>query len=183
MLFAIPPNIDLLVTRAIQSFQPAWLTVIMEIFTHFTIPAVLVIIVLAYLGKFHHRYSHSTKIRVLLFSAGNLLTPALKFVFARPRPSADLVDVFLSESDYSFPSGHTIGIILFAAAIVLLFYRKKSNFRFWLIGINLLLILVISYSRIYLGVHWFTDILGGTLFALIWIWISHYLVKIFTRHK
>ena len=34
MLFAIPPNIDLLVTRAIQSFQPAWLTVIMEIFIH-----------------------------------------------------------------------------------------------------------------------------------------------------
>ena len=177
MLFAIPPEIDLLITQTIQSFQPRWLTITMEVFTFFTIPAVLVIIVLAYLGKFHHRYSHNTKLKVLLISAGNLLTPILKLVFSRPRPTVDLVKVFVFESDHSFPSGHTIGIFLFVAVMILLFYRKKSNFRFWLVGLSLLLILVISYSRIYLGVHWFTDILGGMLFASFWIWLSHLLAK------
>ncbi|MFA6588529.1 MAG: phosphatase PAP2 family protein [Patescibacteria group bacterium] len=177
MLFAIPPNIDLVITQAIQSYQPGWLTAILKIFTYATIPAVLVIIILAYLGFFHHHYAHQTKLKILLISAGNLLTPLLKMFFARPRPTADLVQVFLHESDYSFPSGHTIGIILFIAAIILLFYRKKSAFRFCLIGLCVLLTLIIPYSRIYLGVHWFTDILGGIFFSGLWIWLSHLLAK------
>jgi undecaprenyl-diphosphatase len=183
MLFTIPPNVDLVITRAIQAYQPGWLTVILEFFTYITIPTVLVIVILAYLGFFHHHYSHQTKLKILLISAGNLLTPVLKIIFSRPRPTSDLVHIFVTESDHSFPSGHAAGIILFAAAIILLFYNKKSIYRYWLVLVNVLLILIICFSRIYLGVHWFTDIIGGIVFALLWIWISHFLAQRLIPHK
>jgi undecaprenyl-diphosphatase len=100
----------------------------------------------------------------------------LKPLFARPRPfileawsgKFNYPNLIPRPSDYSFPSGHTSSS--FAAAVVLLFTRKK-----WLSIPALMLAFLIGFSRIYVHVHYATDVLAGilvgTLFALTAVFI------------
>lgn len=91
------------------------------------------------------------------FIIGNLI---LKNVIARERPYTinEIIPLIKKPSDYSFPSGHTLAS--FEAAITIFFYNKK-----WGAG-ALLLASVIAFSRMYLYVHFPTDILGGILLAM-----------------
>ena len=96
----------------------------------------------------------------LLLSTGlNLL---LKELFARERPD---LGSLLVESSYSFPSGHAM--INATLYLILLYYAwhhlKKPVWRFLAAAVCLALPLAISYSRVYLGVHFASDVLGGFL--------------------
>lgn len=96
---------------------------------------------------------------VLLVAGG--LNRWLKAVIERPRPEGNRL---LEETSLSFPSGHAMGSIAFYGFLIYLTWRltpKNPGLR-WLITILLLLlILSIGYSRVYLGVHYPSDILAG----------------------
>lgn len=173
----MPLSIDISFSHCIQSFHPAWLTDILLFITYLTLPAVLVLLIIAYVGFFHHHYNMRTKIVVLLLCFGNALSPILKILFARSRPTSNFVHVFLRETDFSFPSGHAMGITLFCSILFVLFYKSRNKNRSWLIWLCALFIALVSYSRIYLGVHWLTDILGGCAFAGVWIALSYLIIK------
>ena len=87
----------------------------------------------------------------------------LKDFFARPRPfnvSSELVTLIKHPSSFSFPSGHTSGS--FSAALVLYHMMSKK------IGVPaVVLATMIAFSRMYIGVHYPTDILGGIVVAII----------------
>ncbi|MFZ0185189.1 MAG: phosphatase PAP2 family protein [Nitrosotalea sp.] len=116
-----------------------------------------VIILLAVLGKKDGR-----KTAVLLTIAFLILIPlgtVLKNEIDRTRPSSENLLV-RSESDPSFPSGHAV-IVSAGAAILLLRFNKGKQIVFSIIlGIEALLV---SYSRIYVGVHYPLDVVGGIL--------------------
>ncbi len=102
----------------------------------------------------------------------------LKPLIGRPRPfnyndwpiTFDYPDLITRPHDFSFPSGHTSSS--FAAAVVLIFTRKK---QFYIPA--LVLAFLIAFSRIYVHVHYTTDVLagmiGGTLFALLAVFIAN----------
>lgn len=95
---------------------------------------------------------------LLVFLLGNCL---LKPLLARPRPfmqSADVTLLIPPPSDFSFPSGHTYSGI--AAAIVIWYYHRR-----WGIA-AMILALLIAFSRLYLMVHFPSDILGGILLGI-----------------
>jgi undecaprenyl-diphosphatase len=100
----------------------------------------------------------------------------IKISIKRPRPTPSLIAV----SDYSFPSLHALQSIIFFLLVIYLFKDEIKNkfIRASFIILNILLFTLIGFSRIYLNVHWLSDVLAG--FAL-GLYISY--VSLFVRFK
>ncbi|HEY0591353.1 MAG TPA: phosphatase PAP2 family protein [Thermoanaerobaculia bacterium] len=100
---------------------------------------------------------------------GGLLNSALKAYFVRQRP--DLAEAIRQASGYSFPSGHAMGSTIVFGALT---YLALRHFRDWhersaTMAIAISTVLAISLSRIYLGVHWITDVVAGIAAGLVWV--------------
>lgn len=104
-----------------------------------------------------------------------ILTTILKQLYMRPRP-----DNIYGLTDYSFPSAHSsLSVAIFISAfIVLLPYLKKGFNRYFLEFICLFFPLVIGLSRIYMHVHWVSDVIFGWFVGLLCVLMSYYLVCI-----
>ncbi|HSK99876.1 MAG TPA: phosphatase PAP2 family protein [Rubrobacteraceae bacterium] len=97
-----------------------------------------------------------------------LLTTVIKAVFQRVRP--ELVDSAYTASFYSFPSGHaTVAVGFYGVLTVILAYRARGLARWAIAAGGAALVLLIGFSRLYLGVHYPTDVLAGFLTALVWV--------------
>lgn len=97
-----------------------------------------------------------------------VLNNFIKFIFKRERP----VDWFLvNESGYSFPSGHTMAAVCFYGLLIYIIYKSKLAKKYKTILISLLTLLIfgISISRIYLGVHYASDVIGAVVIALVYL--------------
>jgi membrane-associated phospholipid phosphatase len=98
-----------------------------------------------------------------------VLNLALKYLFLRPRP--DLVQAYAHDTGYSFPSGHAMISMAFYGTIAYLLFVALRNWRLRaLVCLGLAIVLVlIGFSRLYLGVHYLTDILGGWAAGGLWL--------------
>lgn len=110
--------------------------------------------------------------RVLYFAVTmigiSVLTSSLKELFERDRPN--LIQEY-DGTGYSFPSGHSTGPMVFYGFIIYLIIRSRFPLvAKWIVGIVLgLLIFLIGFSRIYLGVHYASDVIGGFLLGFAWL--------------
>jgi len=113
----------------------------------------------------------------LLSSLAGLVSTIVKLAVNRPRPGAPFVHVLEKTAQQSFPSGHVIFYTVFFGFLILVMYRRTEIpawIRITVTCISLLLILFVPLSRIYLGAHWFTDVLGGGLLGLICLYVLGY---------
>ena len=94
-----------------------------------------------------------------------LLNQLLKHIIQRPRPTEFRI---IDESGYSFPSGHSMVSAAFYGFLIYLIYKKVKNkyLKYGLITMLTLLIILIGTSRIYLGVHYTSDVLAGFLISI-----------------
>ena len=94
-----------------------------------------------------------------------ILNQLLKFIFERPRPTEYRI---ITETGYSFPSGHSMVSMAFYGFIIYLIYKNVNNkyIKWLVISILSLLIVSIGISRIYLGVHYTSDVLAGFLISI-----------------
>ena len=106
----------------------------------------------------------------LLTLLSGVVVYGLKIAVNRPRPTADLVEVVTNAKFQSFPSGHVTFYVTFFGFLVYLMARLKwkADALRWTVGLfSLTLLLAIPFSRVYLGAHWFTDVLAGFFVGLV----------------
>ena len=114
------------------------------------------------------RHKHSAALLVISTAGGVIINGALKAAFARPRPEIFEWQTLATSS--SFPSGHATAAALVYGTVAYLAARlhKRRWARFLTMFGALLFILLVSASRVYLGVHYPSDVLGGVISGLAW---------------
>ena len=111
-----------------------------------------------------------------------ILNQIIKFIMHRPRPTEFRI---IEETGYSFPSGHSMVSLAFYGYLIYLIYKYINNkhLKRTLIIILSVLICIIGVSRIYLGVHYTSDVLGGFLISFAYLIIYIELVNKFVLEK
>jgi undecaprenyl-diphosphatase len=139
----------------------------------FLIPANLILIFYFLLINKQNWFS----IRVITISISSLvLMLLLKQLFQRKRPLSPLLK---AAKGLSFPSGHAIMAVTFYGLLVyILQHTIESNWvRIFLTILLIILVILIGFSRVYLRVHYASDVLGGFIIGLLWLLISLTVIK------
>jgi membrane protein DedA with SNARE-associated domain len=136
---------------------------------------VLLVSVALTLYLLYRRYWWDLFTFFLLVAGGETTLTILKLLFQRPRPTSQLVAV----QGYSFPSGHAFtAMILYGfLAYIVRKLTKSEALRFLFSSLSIFSILVVGISRIYLNVHWLTDVLGGYASGFAWLVFSIVMVN------
>ncbi len=167
-----------------RSITSPGLTGVMEVFTllgshYFLVPANLLIAAVAYFMR------RDTWFAIKTFSvafSSLLVMFGLKLLFSRPRP---LTPLLKEASGYSFPSGHAFMSFTFFGLLIYLVYNKVENkiVKGILITSLLAITLIVGSSRIYLRVHYFTDVMAGFSLGVIWLVISIWMLNKIEKNK
>ncbi len=133
-----------------------------------------ILLMAALLGVVLFRAGQSWWLLSLLLSVpgGLLLNVAVKNIVRRPRPHFD--DALLTLNTYSFPSGHTAGATVFYGFVTMFLFTLVHDTprRFAIAATAASMVLLVALSRIYLGVHYFTDVTGAMVEGLFWLALS-----------
>lgn len=145
---------------------------------------VVVAVASVFLWLTRHRYS--VYLLLIAVIGQHFLNHLLKSFYGRPRPI--VVPMLDRVSSASFPSGHAMSAIVAYASVAYLVARLEPRplLRRTTAGIAALLIVAIGVSRIYLGVHYPSDVLGGYLAGLAWVAIvitGTAAIRFFARHR
>ncbi|MEK7464028.1 MAG: bifunctional DedA family/phosphatase PAP2 family protein [Patescibacteria group bacterium] len=143
-----------------------WLT-FMNVITNVFSPEMIAAAGLA--AMIYFIYKKSWRYAVITFSSiggGFVLNSIMKALVMRARPET----AFLIETGYSFPSGHAVAATIFFALAIYIFARRIQLlvWRELFIVVCVALGLLVGFSRIYLGVHWVSDVVAGIGFGLFW---------------
>lgn len=124
---------------------------------------------------------YSIKVPVIALG-GVLLMLLMKQFFNRPRPLTPLLEAI---DGFSFPSGHSfMGIVTYGLLILLIWNSSARQLqKIWLIFCLVLLILLIGFSRIYLRVHYFSDVMAGFSAGIIWLSLSLFTIRKIERYS
>lgn len=164
---------DDLLTNGVRSLYPAANSFFLWV-TRFGNAVTVIILLAAFLALFIRgkKYAEAIWLASNLILISGLANPLLKLVFNRERPS---IEHLVVETSYSFPSGHAVtSIMLYGTLIALLpLLIQNKKLVYPLQGLLGLLILAIGVSRIYLGVHFPSDIIGGYALGLAWLFFSY----------
>jgi membrane-associated phospholipid phosphatase len=129
----------------------------------------LIVIALAAAALLAWRGRRADSLLVICASAGVfLLGPLLKALFTRPRPPAH--EYLVAIDSWSFPSGHSLNSMVVLGLLTVLAVRGRTGMtRVLVVAVGALLVLLVGFSRVYLGVHWPTDVLAGWLTGAVWL--------------
>jgi membrane-associated phospholipid phosphatase len=104
-----------------------------------------------------------------------LLNEGLKLIFTRPRPT--LWQSLIQETTYSFPSGHALGSMVLYGCLAYLLAQSYPSRSPLIYGVASVIIIMIGLSRLYLGVHYPTDVIAGYIIGFLWLRICAALFK------
>jgi undecaprenyl-diphosphatase len=153
----------------IEGNVPGWMDGPMRVVTALGYYMVVVPLLAAIVLAFYLKGWRLSAVMLVISTAGGVfLTTVLKGVFRRARP--EIVDSGYAAGFYSFPSGHaTVAVGFYGALALILAYHLRGPARWAVVLLGAALVLLIGFSRLYLGVHYPTDVLAGFLAAPLWL--------------
>ena len=133
----------------------------------------IIIIIITSILLYKYNKKDDLKYFLIIMIIGNITSFTLKLIIARNRP--DILRLMI-ENTYSFPSGHTfITTLLYGSILVLLNKYYKKSYVLWTIyGI---LVMLIMFTRIYLGVHYPSDVLAGFMISISYLVLYTHIIK------
>lgn len=148
---------------------PPWLQEMMRDFTALGGIGVLVLVtcgVATYLIL--ERKRHAAVLLVVATLTGLVISQLAKLGFARPRPDLEPVSTIVMTA--SFPSGHSTmaAVVYLTCGVLIASYRTRRLVKTYVIVLAAMISLLVGFSRIYLGVHWPTDVLAGLCLGAAW---------------
>lgn len=167
-------------TGLYEPLGPPWLAEMMRDITalgSFTVLGLVTFSVAGFLMLTRKRHAAWTV--VLAVTSGTLVSTVLKWLFARPRP--DLVPHATMVYTQSFPSGHAMlsAVVYLTLGALLARTQAEPKVKVYLLLLAMALTLTVGISRVYLGVHWPTDVIAGwavgACWALLWWGITLWL--------
>lgn len=166
------PQIDSFVYTLISNFITPVNTAIFKFFSFFGSEIFIIILCLLVLFLFKKKSRGIGFTFILLLST--LFNQGLKLIVGRERPD---INQLVTESSYSFPSGHTMIITTIVGLFIFYLWNNKKGRHTKKIVITIILTIIaflVMLSRIYLGVHYFSDIIGGITASLLLLAIVYY---------
>lgn len=148
---------------------PKWFEEMMRDITALGGTAVLTLGVLAVTGFLAlMRKAHAAIAVLASVVSGMVLSQAIKWAYARPRP--ELVPHGMETYSASFPSGHSMmaAVVYLTLGALLARHQAQPRMKVYVLVVAMLLTLLVGISRIYLGVHWPTDVLAGWCLGAAW---------------
>ena len=166
----------------IHSFaNPTWDNIMLNV-TRLGGPGIVVSVVIITFGiLWVRRYRQEAKIFFLNCLGGAILSYGLKLAFSKPRPQ--LWKLLVSETSYSYPSGHALGSMVLYGFLAYLLGTHYPQYAKVFYGIAAILIAAIGFSRLYLGVHWPTDVIAGYGVGFLWVTFCTTMLKLQKARK
>lgn len=166
---------DLAITKYIQQYKSPNLDLLMVAISYMG-NNIIAFIMIILLGAYFYIINKRKESLMIFISAFGIYAVGmfLKLLIARPRPDPHLIfQMVVQTTTDSFPSGHVLHFVALYGFLIFLIGTlfKKSIHQQLLMFFLFLLILSIGVSRIYLGAHWFSDVLGSYLFGLVWLFL------------
>jgi membrane-associated phospholipid phosphatase len=176
---------DLYLTRLFQSFHNESSVSVMEWVSYFTDSWRAALLIVAGVIVVWWRLGKLEATLVVAAGLSSLLKFVLKAVVERPRPTPDLIRVLVLEQGNGFPSGHALFAAVFFGLLAYFAFtrlRRRGPWRLipWCF---LVLILLVGASRVYLGVHWPSDVLGGYLVGTVILGILIWFDRVYQREN
>jgi len=168
--------IDTAILQSVQQLISPTMNVIMVTITrtgdpHFTVPLVFAVFALL-LWK---RYRSEAYVFAVNCLGGAVFSTGLKLLFGKVRPA--LWESPIVETTFSYPSGHALGSVVLYGFLGYLLGVRFVQWKALIYGGAIALCLAIGFSRLYLGVHWPTDLLGGYIIGFLWTSSCTYFLK------
>lgn len=119
----------------------------------------------------HKKRAYAWKIAVVSLTSSGFLF-LIKYLVKRPRPDTPLVHAL----HYSFPSGHTFTSITFFGMVVyfVLTYTRNKIMKVFTVALSVLMVLLVGWSRIYLYVHYASDVIAGFCLGIMWLILAYW---------
>jgi len=169
MLEGDTQQFDAFVRAAVHQLATPGLTRLTQVFSFFgSVVAVTAMCVAAICVSLYYRHARTAATLAITMAGVAVLDVVLKHAFHRPRPVAFFG---ATPSTYSFPSGHALGSFCFYAmlAAILAERARGRSARFFVWMAAVFLVGMIGFSRIYLGVHYPSDVIAGYCAAVVWV--------------
>ncbi|PIC84133.1 phosphatase PAP2 family protein [Sporosarcina sp. P1] len=167
----------------VQSAEAPGLTSIMKFFTTIGSTTSVTLLGILTLGVLlWKKYRAQAVLFTIVLIGTGILNQVLKLIFKRARPDFNrLIDI----GGYSFPSGHTMMAFSLYTVLAYIIWRnlKTTGSRISIVIVAIFMIVMIAVSRIYLGVHFPSDIVGGILASSVWLFTSIAIYQRFQRKK
>lgn len=159
------PHIDTVVLGVVRDGSNKFLDAIMPVITHAGGVVGVMALTVMLVGVFWYKREYRRAAIIALSTFGVMaLSIILKAVFMRDRPDALLW--LIHETGYSFPSAHAMMSAALGVSIVAALWN--SRWRWWAVGAATIYIVAIGFSRLYLSVHYPTDIVAGWCVGIVW---------------